>query len=126
MATEYCSDFSLQKVNKATVQEVVDTLEEKVLEHTHRVLGLTAIVDAVVVLDQTEDEREVYVLLEYPQLVVHLLNRGNNILQTVVWESFFFNQGVAWVEMTRLWAILVSRWLLNTYKFYDFSALQIR
>lgn len=43
-----------------------------------------AIVDAVVVLDQTEDERGVYVLLEYPQLVVHLLNRGNNILQTVV------------------------------------------
>lgn len=84
MATEYCSDFSLQKVNKAAVREVVDTLEEKVLEHTHRVLGLTAIVDAVVVLDQTEDERGVYVLLEYPQLMVHLLNRGNNILQTVV------------------------------------------
>lgn len=84
MATEYCSDFSLQKVNKVAVREVVGTLEEKVLEHTHRVLGLTTIVDAVVVLDQTEDEREVYVLLEYPQLVMHLLNRGNNILQTVV------------------------------------------
>ena len=49
-----------------------------------------------------------------------------NVLQMVVWESIFFNQAVACVEMTQLWAILIKAWLLSDYVFSGFPALQIR
>ena len=50
----------------------------------------------------------------------------NNILQIVVWESIFFNHGVACVDMTRLWAVSVNGWLLRTYDFHGFQALPAR
>ena len=49
-----------------------------------------------------------------------------NVLQIVVWESIFFNQGVACVEFTRLWAVLVNGWLLRAYDFCSFQALPTR
>ena len=49
-----------------------------------------------------------------------------NVLQMVVWESIFFNQGAACVEMTQLWAILINGWLSNDCVFNGSSALQIR
>ena len=49
-----------------------------------------------------------------------------NVLQMVVWESIFFNQGAACVEITQLWAILINDWLSNDCVFNGSSALQIR
>ena len=49
-----------------------------------------------------------------------------NILQTVVWESIFFNRGAAWSKMTRLRAISVNGWLPDNYVFGGFSVSQIR
>ena len=49
-----------------------------------------------------------------------------NVLQMVVWESIFFNQGAACVEITQLWAILINGWLSNDCVFNGSSALQIR
>ena len=42
---------------------------------------------------------------------------GNNILQIVVWESFFFNQAVSWSKITRLWVVLINRWLSKVCEF---------
>ena len=47
---------------------------------------------------------------------------GNNILQMVVWESFFFNQVVSWSKITRLWAVLIKRWLSKACEFYGILA----
>ena len=51
---------------------------------------------------------------------------SNNILQMVAWESIFFNQAVACVEMTRLWAVLVNCWLSPRYNFDGFWAWKKR
>ena len=34
-----------------------------------------------------------------------------NSLQMVAGESIFFNQAVYWSQMTRLWAVLIKRWV---------------
>ena len=45
------------------------------------------------------------------------------------WSSenrFFFNQGVAWAEMARLWGVFINACLSRDYVFSGFSALPIR
>ena len=61
----------------------------------------------------------------YPPLQSTPIYSDNNILQMVVWESFFFNQGIACLEMAQLWAILVRYWLSSDCNFDGFSTSQI-
>ena len=45
------------------------------------------------------------------------------------WSSenrFFFNQGVAWAEIARLWGVFINTCLSRDYVFSGFSALPIR
>ena len=41
-------------------------------------------------------------------------------------ENRFFNQGVAWAEMARLWGVFINACLSRDYVFSGFSALPIR
>ena len=61
----------------------------------------------------------------YPPLQSTPIYSDNNILQMVVWESFFFNQGIACLEMAQLWAVLVKCWLSSDCDFDGFSTSQI-
>ena len=51
---------------------------------------------------------------------LRLLQIDNNNLQIVVWESIFFNQAVSSVKITRLWAVLINRWILISCDFSVF------
>ena len=55
----------------------------------------------------------------YPPKNNELLIDNNN-LQIVVWESIFFNQVVAWLEISHLWVILTTRWISAHYDFTVF------
>ena len=61
----------------------------------------------------------------YPPLQSTPIYSDNNILQMVVWESFFFNQGIACLEIAQLWAVLVKCWLSSDCNFNGFSTSQI-
>ena len=61
----------------------------------------------------------------YPPLQSTPIYSDNNILQMVVWESFFFNQGIACLEIAQLWVVLVKYWLSNDCGFDSFSTSQI-
>ena len=47
-------------------------------------------------------------------------NAYQNVLQMVVWESIFFNQAVSSVKITRLWAVLINRWISTSCNFSVF------